>query len=207
MTTALTKKSGKGTSDGVISELTTFWDVLPGPGHADEARAAGQRMVDAIHGLDPATSASTGLRDARIAVSSDDRTLLFATAFESEWDPYIDDAILVVGIGVFLDWMQHTVQGKDIMAWAKESGAEQFAKGDPEWEATMRKSSSRLKVLLQERQSPATGYFNALSSQTLPQIDRAQRVEKAFQEVLDNPAAAEALQHPALKPLLELAAD
>ena len=42
---------------------------------------------------------------------------------------------------------------------------------------------------------------------TLPQIDRAQRVNQAFEQVLDDPAAAEALQQPALKPLLELAAD
>ena len=32
-------------------------------------------------------------------------------------------------------------------------------------------------------------------------------MQEAFQQVLDDPAAAEALQHPALKPLLELAAD
>jgi hypothetical protein len=32
-------------------------------------------------------------------------------------------------------------------------------------------------------------------------------VEHAFQQVLDDPAAAQALQQPALKPLLEQAAD
>jgi hypothetical protein len=32
-------------------------------------------------------------------------------------------------------------------------------------------------------------------------------VERAFQQVLDNPKAADALQHPALQPLLEQAAD
>ena len=32
-------------------------------------------------------------------------------------------------------------------------------------------------------------------------------IDEAFQRVLDNPAAQEALQHPALKPLLEQAAD
>ena len=207
MTTAVNKKSGKGSNDGMISELTTFWDILPGDGHADGARAAGQAMVDAIHGLDPVTSASTGLRDARLAVSNDGRTLLFATAFETEWDHYIDDAILVVGVGVFLAWMQHTVQGQEVVAWAKESGAEKFAQGDPEWEASMRKATSRLKAVLQSCQSPATGYFNSLSNQTLSENDRAQRVNRAFEQVLDDPAAAEALQQPALKPLLELAAD
>jgi hypothetical protein len=32
-------------------------------------------------------------------------------------------------------------------------------------------------------------------------------VQAAFQQVLNSPGAAEVLQHPALKPLLELAAD
>jgi hypothetical protein len=32
-------------------------------------------------------------------------------------------------------------------------------------------------------------------------------LQKAFQKVLDTPGAAEALRHPALKALLELAAD
>jgi hypothetical protein len=205
MTAQLSKKSGKGTTDGVISELATFWDILPG--HAEEASAASKRMTDAIHGLDPATSAATGLRDARMVVFSEGRQLLFATTFETEWDHYIDDAILVVGVGVFLDWMQHTVQGQEIVEWAKESGADRFAQGDPEWESFMRKATSQLKALLQKNQSQAAGYFNALSDLTLPQFDRQQRVNRAFEQVLDGPAAAEALQQPALKPLLELAAD
>jgi hypothetical protein len=56
-------------------------------------------------------------------------------------------------------------------------------------------------------QSPATGYFNNLSIWTMPEIVKAQRLQEAFQQVLDDPAAEEALQHPALKPLLEQAAD
>ena len=42
---------------------------------------------------------------------------------------------------------------------------------------------------------------------TVKEIQKALGVEQAFQQVLDTPGAAEALQHPALKPLLELAAD
>ena len=38
MTSATTLKSGTGTNDRVISELATYWDVLPG--HADELHAA-----------------------------------------------------------------------------------------------------------------------------------------------------------------------
>ncbi len=42
---------------------------------------------------------------------------------------------------------------------------------------------------------------------TVKEIRKAQRVNAAFQQVLDHPDAAEALQHPALAPLLEEAAD
>jgi hypothetical protein len=42
---------------------------------------------------------------------------------------------------------------------------------------------------------------------TVKEIRKAQRVNGAFQRVLDDPRAAEALQHPALAPLLEEAAD
>ena len=42
---------------------------------------------------------------------------------------------------------------------------------------------------------------------TVKEIRKAQRVNTAFQQALDHPEAAEALQHPALKPLLDEAAD
>ena len=42
---------------------------------------------------------------------------------------------------------------------------------------------------------------------TVKEIRKAERVNRAFQQVLDDPEAAEALQHPALKPLLDEAAD
>ena len=42
---------------------------------------------------------------------------------------------------------------------------------------------------------------------TVKEIRKAERVNAAFQRVLDHPDAEEALQHPALKPLLEQAAD
>ena len=41
----------------------------------------------------------------------------------------------------------------------------------------------------------------------MQQVLKALALQKAFQQVLDAPGAEEALQHPALKPLLERAAD
>jgi hypothetical protein len=42
---------------------------------------------------------------------------------------------------------------------------------------------------------------------TVKEIRKAERVNEAFQRVLDDPDAAQALQHPALKPLLDEGAD
>jgi hypothetical protein len=39
------------------------------------------------------------------------------------------------------------------------------------------------------------------------EIRKAERVNRAFQQVLDDPEAGEALQHPALTPLLDEASD
>ena len=55
-------------------------------------------------------------------------------------------------------------------------------------------------------QQPAAAYARNYGG-TVKEIRKAQRVNEAFQRVLDDPAAAEALQHPALKPLLDEAAD
>ena len=204
MTTAITKKAGKGTTDGVVSELATFWDVLPG--REEELAAATQRMVAAIRNVPAGINIKTGLRDSRHVIFNNGRNLLWATTFETEWDFYVDDAVLIIGIDVFLDWLQHTVQGQDIVNWAKASGADKFAKDDPEWEALMRKATAQLKAILQANQYPATSYFNSLSALLMMQAVNQGRLEEAFQQVLDDPRAAEALQHPALKPLLELAA-
>ena len=42
---------------------------------------------------------------------------------------------------------------------------------------------------------------------TVKEIRKAQRVNGAFQKALDDPGAGDALVHPALKPLLDEAAD
>ncbi len=46
MTSTINKKSGQGLSDGVVSELATFWEVLPG--HEDELRAATERFAGTL---------------------------------------------------------------------------------------------------------------------------------------------------------------
>jgi len=205
MTTTTEVKSGKGLSDGVVSELATYWDVLPG--HEDELRAATQRFAETLRRAGLEKNINTGLRDQRHVIFDDGKRLMWATTFESEWDPYFEDFVQI-GLEHFLDWMQHTAQYADISAWLQKSGgADKWRLDNPDIEAQVKRTVGGLKAIVQSVQSPATGYVNNTGSWTMPEIVKAMRVQEAFQQVLDDPAAEEALQHAALRPLLEQAAD
>jgi hypothetical protein len=203
----LNKKSGKGTNDGVISEMTLFFGIRPG--HEEELRAAVARFAEVVRKSDPQATQKTGLRDSRHAIFDNGQRLLWATTFETDWDPYLDDALILVGVEHFIDWMQHIVEAEQLVSWLQSAGgAEKLTQASTaEFEQTVRTTSAGLKAILQSVQVPAAGYWNALAAKTIPEIRKAERVEQAFQQVLDNPAAEEALMHPAMKPLLEQAAD
>jgi len=205
-TSQVTKKSGKGGSHGVVTELSAYFTVKPG--HEKELRAAALRFGGMLLKSDPKDVQRTGLRDARFVIFNDGRQLMFASSFETDWDPYIDDAIDVVGAEHLVDWMQHTVEAEKVVAYIESlGGVKKFDKKDPAYDENLKRTSAVVKEVIQSVQSPAVAYFNALSSLTIPQIKKAQHVDEAFQRVLDNPTAQEALKHPAMKPLLEQAAD
>jgi hypothetical protein len=206
------KKSGRGLHDGAISEGTFFFDIKPG--HEQELRAAVQRWADHLRKSPAEETIKTGLRDSRHVIFDGDKRLIWMTTFENDWDPYVEDALVVVGIDNFIDWIQHTEQFGALQAWMNEIGGRQVltsAKGvyktDAAREKTVRASAAGLKAMLQSIQTPAAGYFNSVSYLTHPQIRKAWQVNQAFQEVLDDPSANEAFQNPALKPLLRQAGD
>jgi hypothetical protein len=203
MTSAVSKKSGKGLTDGVISELAAYFDVLPG--HHEELRAAVGRFTEAVRDLDPETGIRTGLRETRHVIFDDGRRLLWCTTFENDWDVYIDACLLLIGIEPFLDWMRHTLQGR-ALAWVTPGlAAQNGGRSDPEVEVIVR-TGTRLKAILQSVQTPAAAYFNPLGPLTLSQIITAQRLHRTFRQVIGNPAAEEVLKHPALQPLFRQAA-
>ena len=113
----ITKKSGKGNSHGVVSEVSAYLTVKPG--HEEEARAAALRFGDMLKKSNWKDIQKTGLRDARLVNFDNGRRLMFAAGFETDWDPYVDDAILVVGLQHFLDWMQHSVEAEELVASVK----------------------------------------------------------------------------------------
>lgn len=184
MTIALSKKSGKGLSHGVVSELTAYFHVRPG--HEEELREAVKRFKEKAQPKDTSVFEKVGLREQRHVIFDNGTRVMWSTSFDTEWDPYIDDAIAIFGVASWVDWMQHTVE---------YSGGMENA------------SNAEVKTFLQSAQEQAATYFNALPNLTLSQIKKAILLSREFQQVLDDPAAAQALQHPALQPLLERAAD
>jgi hypothetical protein len=187
MTVTLSKKSGMGQIHGVVSELTAFLTVKPGRG--EQLRAALERFGHATDAIEPNLRRRIGLRELRLVLFDNDQRLLFATGFETDWDPYIDDFVQFVCLDIVVDWTQHIVE------WPYPEGSTSAA------------SSADIKKLLQSGQAPATWFHEVFSTWTMPEILKAAKVEAAFEQVLDDPEAEQALQHPALEPLLKQAAE
>ena len=103
----ITKKSCKGLQEGVMSEVSAYLTVKPG--HEEEARAAALRFGEILKKSTPKDIMKTGLRDARLVNFDNGRRLMFASGFETDFDPYVDDAIAIVGLQHFMVWLQHTV--------------------------------------------------------------------------------------------------
>jgi hypothetical protein len=175
-------------------------------GSSGETARGGWAVHRGVRDLDPKSGIRTGLRDTRHVIFDDGLRLLWCMTFEGAWDACVDNALLVIGVEHFLDWLRHTAQGEEFVAWvASGGGVEKFDKNEPEVEETMKRSSAQLMTILQSVQTQAVAYFNPLGALTLLQIIKAHRLEQAFQRVLGNPVAAEALRHPAPQPLLRQA--
>ena len=165
---------------GSTSEFSLFFRVKPG--HADDLRRALRALNDAP-GYRPGDYdlPVASIHEARFVMFDDDTRLLFATSFDGTWDAYMDD-FASKPLSLFDAVFRH-VEGYD--------GAPDVA---------------TLKGFILGAQVTAAAYARNYPG-TVKEIRKAERTNGAFQQVLDNPDAAEALQHPALKPLLDEAAD
>ena len=186
-----------GAKAGKRDELTMFYRVKPG--HEKQIR---QEIADFF--ADPARTkmndprifnyiAQTGVHDIRLVLFDNDTRLVWLTSFDTEWDPYIDDTFAVrndlVAYGKIL---QHTVEAPEGIA-------------DPN--SPLQRSSRPVKDLFLASRTVATGYAPTFPNATTWGVKKGERLLEAFQKVLDHPEAEQALQHPALKPLLDLASE
>ena len=183
-TIVFTKKSGKGQRHGVVSEVSAYFHIKPG--HADALRAAIDRFQGALHAAPAELIQRFGLQDMRHVIFDGDTRLNWATSFETDWEPYIDDSVRMFGIEKWNDWFQHCVECPD----------------------NFRELSGKpLRDFIQSGQVQARGFFKTISDKTIPELRKGVRVAKALDQVLEQPEASTLLQHPALKPLLDEAAD
>src|SRR5919107_3646400 len=167
-----------GVSVGSTSEFSLFFRVRSG--HGDALREALRSLQD-HPGYRPGDYhlAIATIHEARFVLFDDDTRLLFATSFDGPWDAYMDDFSTSGPTLQLFDAIFQHVEGYD---------------GLPDLAA--------VKAFVLGAQRTATAYARNYGG-TVKEIRKAQRVNTAFQEVLDHPEAEAALQHPALLPLLD----
>ena len=175
----------KGAKSGLSTEYTGFFKIKPG-----RAKQMVEGIMAALTSRGPdvrVSYADIGVYDARYVVYDNDTRMLLCIAFNNDFDTYFDDALMLLSGGDFTklgtSWMNN-LEGSPM-----EDGGS--------WE--------KLKNFLVEHQVDAAIYANTTNG-TVKEVQKALDLQKVFQQVLDNPEAAKALSHPALKPLLDLAA-
>jgi hypothetical protein len=164
---------------GARTEFLVIGDVIPG--HEEALREVLKK-----HMANPRTQEAVQqigtLHEARFVMLDGGKRLMFASSFDGDWDVYIDD-FAATAIGLNFDEAWGHVQGYPGV------------------------KSPAVKDWFQAHAIEAGNFVAAYPKPTVKQVLRALAVQQAFQQVLDNPGAAEALRHPALKALLDLAGD
>ena len=171
-----------GLSVGPTSEFSLFFRVKPG--EAPSLREALLALQD-TPGYRPGDygMAIQTIHEARFVLFEDDTRLAFITSFDGPWDAYMEDFFTSGPTLALFDVIVRHVEGAD---------------GLPDVAA--------VRAFVLGAEEPAAAYARNYGG-TVKEIRKAQRVNAAFQQVLDHPQAAEILEHPALQPLLNEAAD
>ena len=182
MSVSETGTARAGLSVGPTSEFSLFFHVKPGEG---ESLRAALRDLQETPGYRPGDygMAIATIHEARFVLFDDDTRLAFITSFDGPWDAYMEDFFTSGPTLKLFDLIFRHTEGYE---------------GLPDRAA--------LKAFILGAEETAVAYQRNYGG-TVKEVRKALRVNAAFQRVLDDPAAGEALQHPALKPLLDEAAD
>lgn len=168
----------KGLQDGIITEFTIMTKVKSG--HEQAIRETIERGTHDPRRREAVQEIGT-LHEARFVLFDNDTRFLFCSSFDGTWDKYIDDFATTYIANLFDATFSHCEGYPGI----KDPGIK-------DWFMT--------------NAQEAINYICAYPDATVKQIWKALALQKAFQEVLDNPDAEQALQVPALQPLLDQAA-
>jgi len=149
-----TESAGRiGIRQGKVSELTVIARFAPGG--AQRLRA----LLGLLNGNFRAGKKVGTLHDMRFVFLDDDTKFLFATAYDGEWDPYIEDFATKIP------------DDMDIIFSAFEG-----------WPGI---HSPKVKDWIVEHQIPADGWYVAHPELTVAETGRQKRVNEAVEEFLD----------------------
>ena len=168
----------KGLKRGVATEFTLFVPVIPG--HEQAIREVIEQTRGDPRGEEALKQVGV-LHEARFVLFDNGTRVLFASSFDGTWDDYIDDFFYSFIRDVFDAVFAHCVgypgsADPGVRDWFMAHAVE------------------------------ASSYSSSYPDATTKAIWKALALQDTFQHVLDDPAAAQALAQPALKPLADLAA-
>src|SRR5215218_1078353 len=182
MVASVSGSSHPGLSVGPTSEFSLFFHVKDGQGPSLRAALLDLQDTPGYRPGDYHVAIST-IHEARFVLFDEDTRLVFVTSFDGPWDAYMEDFFTSGPTLALFDVIFRHTEGYEGLP--DRTALRSFILGD---------------------QQTAGDYARHYGG-TVKEIRKAERVNRAFQEVLDDPGAAEALQHPALRPLLDEAAD
>ncbi|MFI9245808.1 hypothetical protein ACIGXF_25255 [Streptomyces sp. NPDC053086] len=166
-----------GLTDGMCSEFTVMCKIKPG--EADAMREDLAKNIRASGGEEVrgALRQIGTLHDARHVIFDEDTRHMFASVFDGSWDTYIDD-------------------------FGKTAIGSNFDKIFSHDEGFPGISDPGVKDWFVAHQAPAGVFVSSYPDLTVQQVWKDQRVNEAFQAVLDTPEFRAALEHPANAALL-----
>src|SRR4051812_41304749 len=182
MGTPAETSSGPGVMVGPTSEFSLFFRVKPGQSESLRSALSDLQQTPGYRPGDYGMAIAT-IHEARFVLFDDDTRLAFVTSFDGPWDAYMEDFFTSGPTLALFDVIFRHTEGYG---------------GLPD--------RPSLKSFALGAQQSAAAYARNYGG-TVKEIRKAQSVNQAFQRVLDDPDAAEAFQHPALRPLLDEAAD
>ena len=171
-----------GLSVGPTSEFSLFFRVKTGSAPALQTALETLQNTPGYRPGDYGIAIQT-IHEARFVLFDDDTRLAFITSFDGPWDAYMDDFFHSGPTLALFDAIFQHVDGYS---------------GLPDLAA--------VKSFVLGAEQTAAAYARNFGG-TVKEIKKAQRVNAAFQQVLDHPQAAEIFEHPAMQPLVDEAGD